>query len=136
MARPLRIELPNSVYYVTSRALEGQGMVRDEQDCAKWFARLDAVATRHRWRVFACAIFGVTEDQLRQRRRRGNQARAVALYLCQKWTGLPTADLGTRFGGVSHQAVSKMALRVARDLADDKALAEQIGRCEAELWLK
>ncbi len=56
MARPLRIDLPNAAYYVTSRALEGQGMVRDKEDCGKWLERLDAVATRRRWRVVAFVV--------------------------------------------------------------------------------
>ncbi|MBM4037570.1 MAG: addiction module toxin RelE, partial [Planctomycetes bacterium] len=56
MARPLRIELPGAAYYVTSRGLEGQGIVRDEEDCGRWLARLDAVATRRRWRVVAFAV--------------------------------------------------------------------------------
>ncbi|HUT33237.1 MAG TPA: helix-turn-helix domain-containing protein [Planctomycetota bacterium] len=319
MARPLRIEVPNGVYYVTSRGLEGRGIVRDERDCAKWFELLDAVATRHRWRVFACvlmpshfhllietpdadlsagmhdlnsgyatafnhrhgrrgpllqgrfkailvepgyhywelsrhihlnpvraglvkrpqdypfgscvaylgtalapvwlawrevleghgatmaeareayerflaegvekppvsplwaatasvllgsgqfvgqmqqwldsrapappalrrtvgveaiqkavcAVFGVAEDQLRQTRRRlGNEARAAALYLCGKWAGMTTRELGERFGGVSQQAASKMAIQVARGLSQDRGLAERIGRCEGELGLK
>ncbi len=318
MARPLRIDLPNGVYYVTSRGLERQGIARDEQDCARWFELLGAVATRRRWRVFAlvmmpshyhllletpegdlsagmhdlnsgyasafnrrygrrgplfagrfkailvepgyrywelsrhmhlnpvragqvkrpqdwpfgsceaylgtafgpawlawrqvleghgatlaeaqenyerslaegvakpplsplwgvtesvflgsgqfvgrmmellarrnvpaarasrpavgveaieravCAVFGVAEGQLRQRRRRGNEARAVALYLCRKWTEMPRGGIGERFGGVSAQAVSKMALQVARQLDHDRGLAERIGRCEAELEL-
>ena len=56
MARLLRIEIPNGVYYVSTRGLERQGIVRDEGDCAKWFQLLDAVATRRRWRVFAWAM--------------------------------------------------------------------------------
>ncbi|HUT34919.1 MAG TPA: helix-turn-helix domain-containing protein [Planctomycetota bacterium] len=56
MARALRIDVPDGVYYVTSRGLEGQGIVRDETDCGKWFGLLDAVATRRRWRVFACVL--------------------------------------------------------------------------------
>jgi len=56
MARKLRIDLPNAAYYVTSRGLEGQGIVRDEVDCGKWFERLGGVATRRHWRVVACVV--------------------------------------------------------------------------------
>jgi REP element-mobilizing transposase RayT len=56
MARLLRIEIPGAAYYVTSRGLEGQGIARDEVDCAKWFERLDGVARRRRWRVAACVV--------------------------------------------------------------------------------
>ncbi len=50
MARPLRVDLPNAAYYVTSRGLEGQGMVRDEEDCGKWLEWLDGVARRRHGR--------------------------------------------------------------------------------------
>jgi len=48
MARPLRIEVPNGVYYVTSRALEGRAIALDEKDGRKWLDLLDTVATRRR----------------------------------------------------------------------------------------
>ena len=333
MAHPLRIEIENGVYYVTSRGLEGQGIVRDAQDCGKWFERLDGVATRRRWRVFACvvmpghyhllvetpeadlsagmhdlnsgyatafnhrygrsgpllrgrfkailvepgyryweisrhihlnpvrvgrakrpqdwpfgscaaylgtalapvwlawrevlvghgatmaeargayerflaegverppvsplwaatagvllgspqfvarmqawlegqprkveqaslrlgsgqarqlgggtpapqveaieravcAVFGVEEERLRERRRWRNKARGAALYLCRKWTGMAVRELGERFGGVGAPSASKMAARVARELGHDGELAERVARCEAELGLK
>ena len=70
MPRTLRIEIPNGVYYVSTRGLERQGIVRDEGDCSKWFQLLDAVATRRRWRVFACVVMlgtlAVSLMQLRQ----------------------------------------------------------------------
>ncbi len=323
MARPLRIEVPDGAYYVTSRGLERQGIARDKQDCAKWFELLGAVATRRRWRVFAlvmlpshfhllvetpegdlsagmhdldsgyatafnhrygrrgalfqgrfkailvepgyrywelsrhihlnpvrlghakrpqdwpfgsceaylgtafgpawlawrevleghgatleeardaysrflaegvekppmspwwgvtasvllgtggfvarvqawlagqppkrevpaaralrrvvaveaieravCGVFGVDAGRLRERRRWGNEARAAALYLCRKWTGMTVRELGAKFGGVGAPAVSMVAAQVTRQLADDKGLAERVGRCEAELGLK
>ena len=58
MARPLRIEVPNGVYHVTSRALEGRAIALDEKDGRKWLDLLDTVATRRRWRVFAWVLMG------------------------------------------------------------------------------
>ena len=48
---------------------------------------------------------------------------------------MTSGELGERFGGVSEQSVSKMATQVARELGQDRGLAERIGRCEAELGL-
>jgi len=56
MARPLRIEIPNGLYYATSRGLGRRAIVRDDQDRARWTDLLDRVATRHRWRVFAWVL--------------------------------------------------------------------------------
>jgi len=56
MARPLRIELPNGVYHVTSRGLERRAVVRDDHDRERWTDLLDRVATRHRWKVLAWVL--------------------------------------------------------------------------------
>jgi REP element-mobilizing transposase RayT len=58
MARPLRIDLPDGVYHVTSRGLERREIVYDDRDRRKWLERLGAVATRRRWRVFARVLMG------------------------------------------------------------------------------
>ena len=56
MARPLRIELPDGVYHVTSRGLERRAIVRDVRDRQQWVGLLDRVATRRGWRVLAWAL--------------------------------------------------------------------------------
>jgi REP element-mobilizing transposase RayT len=56
MARPLRIEMPDGVYHVTSRGLERRPIVLDDQDRRHWAGLLDAVATRRRWRVLAWVL--------------------------------------------------------------------------------
>lgn len=56
MSRPLRIELPDGVYHVTNRGLEGREIVRDDRDRRTWLDLLDRTATRRRWSVFAWAL--------------------------------------------------------------------------------
>jgi len=56
MARPLRIDLPDGVYHVTSRGLERREIVRDDRDRRKWLSLLDQVARQRRWQVFAWAL--------------------------------------------------------------------------------
>jgi putative transposase len=58
MATPLRIELPDGVYHVTSRGLERREIVCDDRDRRKWLELLAAVDTRRRWRVFAWVHMG------------------------------------------------------------------------------
>jgi len=56
MARPLRIDLVNGIYHVTTRGLDRQAIVRDDVDGDKWVELLDRVATRRDWRVFAWVL--------------------------------------------------------------------------------
>jgi putative transposase len=56
MARPLRIDIEDGVYHVTSRGWERRVVVRDDRDRQRWLELLDRVATRCGWRVFAWAL--------------------------------------------------------------------------------
>ena len=56
MARPLRIDVPNGIYHVTTRGLDRLPIVRDDADREKWTELLDRVATRRGWRLFAWAL--------------------------------------------------------------------------------
>ncbi len=58
MARPLRIDIEDGLYHVTSRGWERRTVVRDDRDRQRWFELLDRVATRCQWRVFAWALLG------------------------------------------------------------------------------
>ena len=55
MARPLRIDIADGVYHVTSRGLERRDIVSADVDREKWCELLDRVATRCGWREFAWA---------------------------------------------------------------------------------
>ncbi len=46
MARPLRIEIENGIYHVTSRGWERRVIVSDDRDRHKWLELLDRVALR------------------------------------------------------------------------------------------
>jgi len=56
MARPLRIEIEDGLYHVTSRGWQRQVLVRDDRDRQRWLDLLDRVAMRCGWRVFACVL--------------------------------------------------------------------------------
>ena len=51
MARPLRIEIENGLYHVTSRGWERREIVKSDQDREDWLRLFDRVATRSNWRV-------------------------------------------------------------------------------------
>lgn len=56
MARPLRIDIEDGLYHVTSRGWERRVVVRDDRDRQRWLELLERVATRCGWRVFAWAL--------------------------------------------------------------------------------
>ena len=53
MSRPLRIEVENGIYHVTSRGWERRVIVADDRDRQEWFKLLDRMARRYGWRFFA-----------------------------------------------------------------------------------
>jgi len=56
MARPLRIEIEDGLYHVTSRGWERCVIVHDDADREEWFKLLDRVARRYGWRFFAWVL--------------------------------------------------------------------------------
>ena len=58
MARPLRIDIADGLYHVTSRGWERRVMVRDDRDRQRWLGLLERVATRCGWRIFAWVLMG------------------------------------------------------------------------------
>ena len=56
MARPLRIDIENGLYHVTSRGWERRVIVRNDADREHWLDLLERVAVRCGWRVFAWVL--------------------------------------------------------------------------------
>ena len=56
MSRPLRIDVPDGIYHVTSRGLERRRIVRDQADRRRWTELLGRVALRRAWRVYAWVL--------------------------------------------------------------------------------
>jgi REP element-mobilizing transposase RayT len=56
MARPLRIEIEDGVYHVTTRGWERRRIVRSDREREDWLESLDQVVTRCGWRVFAWVL--------------------------------------------------------------------------------
>jgi REP element-mobilizing transposase RayT len=56
MARPLRIDVEDGLYHVTSRGWERRVVVRDDRDRQRWLDLLDRIAARSGWRVFSWVL--------------------------------------------------------------------------------
>jgi REP element-mobilizing transposase RayT len=56
MARPLRIDIADGLYHMTSRGWQRRVVVRDDRDRQRWRELLERVATRCGWRIFAWTL--------------------------------------------------------------------------------
>ena len=56
MARPLRLEYPGAVSYVTGRARAGRSIFRDATDRQTFLALLEAIGLEERWRIHAYSL--------------------------------------------------------------------------------
>jgi hypothetical protein len=120
MSRPLRIDLENGIYHVTSGNWERRVQVCDDRDRRKWFELLDRVVILNRlaWRPSQEEIeqtvakeFDVEVSTLFAKRIKGNDARVTALYLIRKLASVPATELAEQYGGVSQAAISKTVQR-------------------------
>ena len=56
MSRPLRIDMENGLYHVTSRGWERRVIVDDDRDREQWFKLLDRIARRYDWRFYGWVL--------------------------------------------------------------------------------
>jgi len=70
--------------------------------------------------------YGREVEDLRGRNRR-DRVRKIAIYLMRELTGLTNRDIGTVFN-MKHSAVSKAALGLEREMAEDAGLKREVAR--------
>ena len=58
MARPLRIEYPGAVYYITSHGNGRQNIFLDSKDALSWIEVFEAVCVRFKWICHAYCLMG------------------------------------------------------------------------------
>ena len=67
--------------------------------------------------------FGINQKELLNRGNRAHMARKVAIYLCQRYTGLSNEAIGIVFGGVHYSTVSKVAARLREEMLKNRELS-------------
>jgi putative transposase len=68
--------------------------------------------------------FGIDREKILDRGNRANMARKVAIYFCQRYTGLSNKIIGELFGGIHYSAVSKVSTRVKEEILKDNELSK------------
>ena len=74
--------------------------------------------------------FGVDKSEMFAKRARHNEARAAALYLSRKLTGVPATQLAQRYGGVSQAAISKTVRRAENRREEERRWGQRLSRLE------
>ncbi|PLX42893.1 MAG: addiction module toxin RelE [Deltaproteobacteria bacterium] len=56
MTRPVRVEFPNAIYFITARAAGDEALFRDDDDRALFLGVLSHVVLRYHWNVWSYAL--------------------------------------------------------------------------------
>ena len=75
-----------------------------------------------------CASFGSSEKQIREKGRKGNKAKDIAIYLARDLSRLSCKELGHFFGGISGAAIIVRYTHVATGIERDRKLNRQLKR--------
>jgi len=70
--------------------------------------------------------FGCSKEIMREKGRKNNKFRGIAVYLARDMSGATCCKLGNCFGGVSGAAITKRYNKVAEQLAGDKKLKRKV----------
>lgn len=82
-----------------------------------------------------CQHYGIKQKEITSKSRKQAiaQARQIAMYLIQRYTGAAYAQIGRRFGGRDHSTVLYACNQTARRLSVDKAFRREIEELESSL---
>jgi putative transposase len=76
--------------------------------------------------------FRIREEEIRERGRRGNLARKICLYLLRRYTDIDNEEIAGYFG-VGYTAVSQAALRIKREMTENRRINRIVGELETKL---
>lgn len=77
--------------------------------------------------------FGVDEQQIREKGKKGNRARDSAIYFARDLTGLSCKELGDFFGGISGAAITNRYNHIAAVVAQDKNFSHKLEQIEKRI---
>ena len=77
--------------------------------------------------------FGCSKEKIREKGRKNNKARSLAIYLARDLSGATCSDLGNYFGGVSGAAITVRYNKIVKEMAGDKRLKRKVGKIKARI---
>ncbi|MBW2651064.1 MAG: transposase [Deltaproteobacteria bacterium] len=76
---------------------------------------------------------GYSEKEIREKGRKGNRPRDIAIYLARDISGVACGGLGDYFGGVSGAAITVRYNKIAGKMAEDESLKRKIARIRGRI---
>lgn len=80
-----------------------------------------------------CASLESSEKQIREKGRKGNKARDVAIYFARDMSGLSCKEIGNFFGGISGAAITARYNHVAREVERDRKLKRELTKIRRQI---
>ena len=77
--------------------------------------------------------FGCSKEKIREKGRKNNKARSLAIYLARDLSGVTCNELGDFFGGVSGAAITVRYNKIAEEMAGDKKLKRKVSKIKARI---
>jgi REP element-mobilizing transposase RayT len=71
-------------------------------------------------------VFKVDSDTIKGKGKRENTARAAAMFIMQRYSGLSNVEIGKIFGGIHYSAVSKASSRFHEKIRSDRKLSKLV----------
>lgn len=71
---------------------------------------------------------GGSEEEIREKGRKGNQSREIVIYLARELCGISGKELGSFFGGISGAGITMRYNQLSRVIGRDKVLREKVNK--------
>ena len=77
---------------------------------------------------------GCSKEEIREKGRKNNKSREIAIYLTRDLSGATCSELGVFFGGVSGAAITVRYSKVAEEVAGDKRLKRKVDKIKEQIF--
>jgi REP element-mobilizing transposase RayT len=106
---------------------------RNDEDEIPQLKRLKPQVTVDAIVQAVCASFGSSEKQIREKGRKGNKARDIAIYLARDLSRSSCKELGHFFGSISGAAITVRYNHVTTEMQGDRRLNRQLKRIRKQI---
>jgi len=154
MARPLRVDIADGWYHVTSRGIERRAVFENDAEHEHFFESLGEMVEHFRVVLhghveldnhyhlilqtpdanLSAAIQGLNLSHVSWVNCRRNRVGPLLLWAARRYTGMTLREIGEAAGGTDYTAVAMAIKRFAERARDDEALrhlmAEMQRQCE------
>ena len=78
--------------------------------------------------------FGYSEEKIREKGRKNNRPREIAIYLARDISGVTCSSLGDYFGGVSGAAITGRYNKISGEVVEDRCLKSKVDAIKKQIF--